>query len=78
MELTFLGAFGFALGQGLQRPPFPLILLTSTLSAGLESTVPPAVGEIQNQSDYQPHSEPRPIGPAQAIDHGTADQDAED
>src|SRR5215831_14149633 len=36
-----------------------------------------AVAEVDQQADDQPNSQSRPVGPAQAIDHGAADDDAE-
>src|SRR5580700_5118863 len=38
----------------------------------LHFAVTAAVTEINNQSDGQPHEEPHPVGPAQAVDHGAA------
>src|ERR1700733_10537026 len=44
----------------------------------LKPAVLHAVAEVEDEADRQPHAEPQPVGPAQAVDHRAADQDAED
>ena len=51
---------------------------SSAKRLALQLAVPLAIGEIEDQADDQPDDEPQPVGPAQAVDHGAAHDDAED
>src|SRR5262245_56299350 len=61
----------------------PLMTVTNRASAvralrlRLEPAVRPAVAEVEREADRQPHAEPQPVGPAEAVDHRAADDDAE-
>src|SRR5262245_55261623 len=43
---------------------------------GFEPAVTAAVAEVERQPDDEPHGEPRPVGPAETVDHRAADQDS--
>src|ERR1700690_2186359 len=50
-------------------------LLGTTLQR-LHLAVLAPVGEVDHQPDHQPDKEPQPVGPAEAVDHRTADDHA--
>src|SRR3954453_3528619 len=70
-------------GPCARNPPSPLRTFTNAASASgflrvaLQTAVLHAVAEVEHEADRQPHAEPQPVGPAEAVNHRAADDDAE-
>ena len=43
----------------------------------VDAAVALAVSKVKDEPDYEPDDQPHPVRPAEAVDHGAADDDAE-